>query len=116
MSRPIYHIVWKTWNKTENKIVLIVQDISQKYTTLHFRNMGTVINIHWPTKITNKKLHGITGTKPLSITITVKKSVEITWVYTYILRKSADCPTRKAILIITNLMLKQRKETRSKQH
>ena len=93
---------------------MIEQNIGQKY-TLHFRNMGTVKDIHWPTKIKNKMLHEIKGTKLFSITITVKKKAEITLVYTYILRQPPDCPARKAIQINTNLILKEGKETQSKQ-
>ena len=55
--------------------------------------MRKVIAIQWPHKISNNKLHKITGTKPLLITMTKRR-----WkLLGHILRLPVDCPARKAI-------------------
>ena len=52
-----------------------------------------MIGIQWPHKISNNKLYKITGTKPLSITITERR-----WkLLGHILRLPANCPAKKAI-------------------
>ena len=49
--------------------------------------------VQWPYKTSNNKLYKITGTKPLSITITERR-----WkLLGHILRLPADCPARKVM-------------------
>ena len=52
-----------------------------------------MIEIQWPHKTSNSKLHKITGTKSLSIT----KTERIWKLLGHILRLPADCPARKAM-------------------
>ena len=49
--------------------------------------------VQWPYKTSNNKMYKITGTKPLSITITERR-----WkLLGHILRLPADCPARKVM-------------------
>ena len=49
--------------------------------------------VQWPYKTSNNKLYKITGTKPLSITITERR-----WkLLGHILRLPTNCPARKAM-------------------
>ena len=42
-----------------------------KLDSFHRRQLRKVIGMNWPHKISNKKLYEVTGSKPLSITITI---------------------------------------------
>ena len=70
----------------------VSKDDQRKLNSFHRRQLRKVIGIQWPHKISNNKLYKITGTKPLSITITERR-----WkLLGHILRLPADCPARKA--------------------
>ena len=71
----------------------VSKDDQRKLNSFHRRQLRKVIGIQWPHKISNNKLYKITGTKPLSITITERR-----WkLLGHILRLPADCPARKAM-------------------
>ena len=70
-----------------------------------------MIGIQWPLKMFNNKLYKITGTKPLSITIT-----ERNWkLLEHILRLPVNCPARKAMKYYfeerTNKIVRGKRET-----
>ena len=48
----------------------VSKDDQRKLNSSHRRQLKKVIGIQWPHKISNNRLYKITGTKPLSITIT----------------------------------------------
>ena len=69
----------------------VSKDDQKKLNSFHRRQLRKVIGIQWPHKISNNKLYKITGTKPLSITMTERR-----WkLLGHILRLPADCPARK---------------------
>ena len=69
------------------------KDEQRQLNSFHKRQLKKVIGIQWPNEISNDKLYKITGTKPLSITMTEKR-----WkLLGHILRLPADCPARKAM-------------------
>ena len=71
----------------------VSKDDQRKLNSFHRRQLRKVIGIQWPHKISNNKLYKITGTKPLSITITERR-----WkLLGHILRLPANCPAKKAI-------------------
>ena len=75
-----------------------------------FRSVG-VIRMNWPYKISNKKFYEVTGSKPLSITITERR-----WkLLGHIMRLPSDCPARKAMRYFfekrSNKLFKGRKRT-----
>ena len=55
----------RTWVVSKND--------QRKLNSFQGRQLRKVIGITWPRKISNNKLHKITGTKPLSITITERR-------------------------------------------
>ena len=71
----------------------VSKDDQRKLNRFHRRQLRKVIGTQWPHKISNNKLYKITGTKPLSITITERR-----WkLLGHSLRLPANCPARKAI-------------------
>ena len=82
-SVPLYNC-W-TWS--------VQKDDQRKLNSFHRRQLRKVIGIQWPHKISNNKLYKVTGTKPLSITIT-KRRLKLLG---HILRLPADCPARKVM-------------------
>ena len=71
----------------------VSKDDQRKLNSFHRNQLRKVIGIQWPRKISNEKLYKITGTKPLSITITERR-----WkLLGHILRLANDCPARKAM-------------------
>ena len=65
----------------------------QKLDSFHQRQLRKVIGMNWPHKISNKKLYEVTGSKPISITITERR-----WkLLGHIMRLPSDCPARKAM-------------------
>ena len=69
----------------------VSKDDQRKLNSFHRRQLRKVIGIQWRHKISNNKLYKITGTKPLSITITERR-----WkLLGHILRRPADCSARK---------------------
>ena len=71
----------------------VSKDDQRKLNSFHRRQLRKLIGIQWPHKISNNKLYKITGTKPLSITMTERR-----WkLLGHILRLPADCPARKAV-------------------
>ena len=51
----------------------VSKDDQRKLNSFHRRQLRKVIGTQWPHKISNNKLYKITGTKPLSITMTERK-------------------------------------------
>ena len=71
----------------------VSKDDQRKLNSFHRRQLRKVIGIQWSHKISNNKLYKITGTTPLSITMTERR-----WkLLGHILRLPADCPVRKAM-------------------
>ena len=71
----------------------VSKDDQRKLNSFHRNQLRKVVGIQWPHKISNEKLYKITGTKPLSITITERR-----WkLLGDILRLPNDCPARKAM-------------------
>ena len=71
----------------------VSKDDQRKLNSFHRRQLRKVIGTQWPHKISNNKLYKITGTKPLSITITERR-----WkLLGHILRLPANCPAKKAM-------------------
>ena len=56
----------------------VSKDDQRKLNSFHRRQLKKVIGIQWPHKISNNRLYKITGTKPLSITIT-ERSFDTSW-------------------------------------
>ena len=96
---------WKT--KLENRIRLyetlvksvllcncgVSKDYQRKLNSFHRRQLRKVIWIRWPHKVSNNKLYKITGTKPLSITITERR-----WkLLGHIQRLPTNCSARKTM-------------------
>ena len=69
------------------------KDDQRKLNSFHRRQLRKVIGIQWPHKISNNKLYKVTGTKPLSITITERRLKLLG----HSLRLPADCPARKVM-------------------
>ena len=89
----------------------VSKDDQRRLNSFHRRQLRKVIGIQWPHKISNEKLYKITGTKPLSSTITERR-----WkLLGHILRLSANCPARKAMRYYfeerTNKIFRGRKRT-----
>ena len=82
-SVPLYNC-W-TWS--------VPKDDQRKLNSFHRRQLRKVIGIQWPHKVSNNKLYKVTGTKPLSMTIT-KRRLKLLG---HILRLPADCPARKVM-------------------
>ena len=71
----------------------VSKDDQRELNSFHRRQLRKVTGIQCPRKISNNKLYKMTGTKPLSITITERR-----WkLMRNILRLPADCPARKAM-------------------
>ena len=71
----------------------VSKDDQKKLNSFHRNQLKKVVGIQWPHKISNEKLYKITGTKPLSITITERR-----WkLLGHILSLPNDCPARKAM-------------------
>ena len=69
------------------------KDDPKKLNNFQRRQLKKVTGIQWPHKISNNELYKITGTKPLSITMTERR-----WkLLGHILRLPADCPARKTV-------------------
>ena len=65
----------------------------RKLNSFHRRQLRKVILIQWPHNISRNKVYKITGTKPLSITVTERR-----WkLLGHILRLPTNCPARKAM-------------------
>ena len=82
-----------------------------KLDSFHRRQLRKVIGMNWPHKISNKKLYEVTGSKPLSITITERR-----WkLLGHIMRLPSDCPARKAMRYFfekrSNKLFRGRKRT-----
>ena len=89
----------------------VSKDEQRQLNSFHKRQLKKVIGIQWPNEISNDKLYKITGTKPLSITMTEKR-----WkLLGHILRLPANCPARKAMRYYfeerTNKIVRGRRRT-----